>query len=84
MEAEYSTLLSNQTWDLVTLPSGKHAIGCKWMFKLKHNPDGTVNKHKGRLVAKGFHQQAGFDYSETYSPVVKPVTICVILTISLS
>lgn len=54
------------------------------MFKVKENPDGTINKYKVRLVAKGFHQVAGFNFTETFSPVIKPTTIRVILTLALT
>lgn len=84
MEEEYNDLLKNQTWSLVPLPPNRTSIGCKWVFRTKENPDGSINKYKARLVAKGFHQQPGFDYTETFSPVVKPVTIRVILTLALT
>ncbi|CAJ2673651.1 unnamed protein product [Trifolium pratense] len=84
MEAEYSALLHNKTWSLVPLPAHRRAIGCKWVFRIKENPDGSINKYKARLVAKGFSQEPGFDFKETFSPVVKPVTIRIILTLALS
>lgn len=84
MKEEHTTLLKNNTWTLVNLPPNRKAIGCKWVFRIKDNPDGTINKYKARLVSKGFHQQHGFDFHETFSPVVKPVTICIILTLALT
>lgn len=66
---------------MVPLPANKEVIGCKSIFKVKENPDGTVHKYKARLVIKGFHQVEGFDLNEPY-PVVKPTTIRVILTIA--
>nr|KYP75335.1 Retrovirus-related Pol polyprotein from transposon TNT 1-94 [Cajanus cajan] len=84
MKQEYNALLNNGTWTLVSLPPNKTAIGCKWVFRIKENSDGTVNKYKARLVAKGFHKQFGSDYNETFSPVVKPVTIRLILTLALT
>jgi histone deacetylase 1/2 len=67
MKEEYTALMKNNTWSLVPLPPHKKAIGCKWLFRVKENPDGTVNKFKARLVAKGFLQIAGFDFTETFS-----------------
>jgi hypothetical protein len=84
MKDEFNALMNNQTWTLVSLPANRHAIGCKWVFRVKENPDGTVNRYKARLVAKGFHQQAGFDFTETFSPVVKPVTVRTVLTLAIT
>nr|KYP41292.1 Retrovirus-related Pol polyprotein from transposon TNT 1-94 [Cajanus cajan] len=84
MQTEYNALLSNGTWSLVHLPPHRTAIGCKWVFRVKENPDGTVQKYKARLVAKGFNQQFGFDYNETFTPVIKPVIVRLILTLALT
>ena len=59
----------------------QNVVGCKWVFKLKHNSDGSINGYKARLVAKGFHQQYGIDFDETFSPVIKPPTVRIILSL---
>uniref|UniRef100_A0A151UG14 Retrovirus-related Pol polyprotein from transposon TNT 1-94 n=1 Tax=Cajanus cajan TaxID=3821 RepID=A0A151UG14_CAJCA len=84
MQAEHNALLHNGIWSLVPLPPNRTPIGCKWVFRVKENPDGTVHKYKARLVAKGFHQQFGYDYNETFSLVIKPVTVRLILTLALT
>jgi histone deacetylase 1/2 len=84
MQDEYMALMDNNTWSLVSLPPHRKAIGCKGIFRVKENPDGTVNKYKARLVAKGFLQTAGFDFTETFSPVIKPITIRIILTLAVT
>lgn len=76
-------LIRNTTWSLVVLPSGRRAIGCKWVFKVKENSDETILKYKAPLVAKGSHQIVGFDFIETFSLMVKSTTIRIVLTITV-
>lgn len=75
--------MRNHTSNLVPLPPDRKPIGCKWVFQEKESADGSINDYKARLVAKGFNQVASFDFSETFSPVVKPITIRLILTLAL-
>jgi len=84
MKEEFDALQKNNTWSLVPLLPIRKAIWCKWVFRVKENSDGTLNKFKARLVAKGFLQVQGFDFTETFSPVIKPITIKLILTLALS
>jgi len=79
MNDEYHTLLSNKTWTLTTLPPGASLAGCKWIFKTKLHADGTFQRCKTRLVAKGFNQTECVDYTKTFSPVVKHNTIRIVL-----
>lgn len=81
MKEEYRDLVLNNTWSIVTTLMDKKIVRCKWVFKIKLNSDGSIARYKARLVAKGCHQSADLDYSETFSPIVKPTTICVLLTV---
>lgn len=81
---EFHALRQNKTWTLVPLPPNRRAIGCKWLFKIKENVDGAIQRYKAHLVAKGFNKKPGLDFTETFSPVVKPVTIRVVLTLAIT
>jgi vacuolar-type H+-ATPase catalytic subunit A/Vma1 len=81
---ELSSIEKNQTWDLVKLPYGNKAIDVKWVFKLKLNPEGKIVKHKARLVARGFLQKEGFDYTEMFSPVARHETIRLVVAVATS
>jgi hypothetical protein len=82
MAFEFAALQQQQTWQLVPPSSDQNIVGCRWVYKIKRNTDGLVSRYKARLVAKGFHQQAGVDFDERFSPVVKPPTVRIILSLA--
>lgn len=61
---EFTALQRQGTWSLVPYSPSKHIVGCRWAYKTKHSPDGSITIYKARLVAKGFHQEYGVDYTE--------------------
>jgi hypothetical protein len=76
--------MENDTWDLVPLPKGRKLVRCKWVYKTKYASDGSVERHKAWLVAKGFSQVEGIDYNETFSPVEKMNSIHLVLSLATS
>jgi hypothetical protein len=82
MDEEMVPLDANVIWELVALPKDKKAIGCKWVYKVKHNVNGSMSRYKAILVAKGYAQTYGIDYEETYSPVAKMTTIRAIIAMA--
>ena len=84
MDEEFQALQKQGTWFLVPTPPSKNIVGCKWVYKLKYNSDGIIARYKARLVAKGFHKQYGVDFDETFSPMVKPPIVRLILLFAVS
>ncbi|GKE64562.1 putative RNA-directed DNA polymerase, partial [Tanacetum coccineum] len=80
---EIEALNRNNTWTICDLPVGRKAIGSKWIFKIKYKSSGDIKRYKARLVAKGFSKRERFDYDETFSPVVKMVTVRCLISIDV-
>uniref|UniRef100_A0A0A9HL59 Reverse transcriptase Ty1/copia-type domain-containing protein n=1 Tax=Arundo donax TaxID=35708 RepID=A0A0A9HL59_ARUDO len=83
MTAEYKAL-DDGTWTLVPCPYDANVVSGKWVFKHKFNSDGSLARYKACWIIRGYSQQPGIDYDETFSPVVKPSTIRIILSIAVS
>ena len=84
MQKEIRALEDNGTWTMEQLPPGKKALGSKWVYKIKYNSDGSIERLKARLVVFGNHQVEGIDYNETFAPVAKMVTVRTFLAIAAS
>jgi hypothetical protein len=72
---EIAALRSNRTWSLVPFHSSMNVVGSRWVYRIKRRVDGSIERYKARLVARGFTQQEGIDYSETFSQVIKQAIV---------
>ena len=79
---EMKVVVNNGTWELVSLPAGRKAIGSYWVFRIKWHLDGSVECYKAHLVAKGYSQRPGVDYIETFAPTTKFAALCTVLAIA--
>ena len=84
MTEELAALDRTGTWDIVPLPSGAVPITCKWVFKVKTKSDGSIERYKAHLVARGFQQTQGIDYDETFAPVAHMTTIRTLIAVASS
>lgn len=84
MAKEYNTLIENGTWDLVPYHKGMNLVGSIWIYKTKLNSNGSVECDKARLVAQGIHQRPDSDYFKTFSLVVRPTTVRLVLSLAIS
>ena len=82
MISEYSSLMENETWELVPPPEGQNVVGSRWVMKVKRNEDGSVDRYKARLVAQGYSQTKGTDYDEVFSPVARHTSLRTLLALA--
>jgi len=82
MMEEYQSIMKNGVWEIVPRLQGKSLVTSKWIYKIKHVADGSIEKYKARFVARGFSQKEGVDYDETFAPVARYASIRTIIAIA--
>ena len=81
---EKAALEKNGTWEIVQKPEDKSPMGCKWVFTIKYKSDGSIERYKARLMAKGFTQTYGIDFQKTFALVAKMNSIRVLLSLAIN
>jgi hypothetical protein len=84
MVEEHQSIMKNKVWEIVPRPKEKSVVTSKWVYKIKHAADGSMDKYKARFVARGFSQKEGEDYDEIFSPVVRYTSIRAIISLVAS
>ena len=82
MTEEYQSIIKNDVWEVVPRPKNKDVVSSKWIYKIKHAADRSIEKHKTRFVARGFSQKEGIDYEETFSPIARYTSIKTIIALA--
>ena len=79
---EYESIMKTDVWEVVPRPNRKFVVTSKWIFKIKHAVDGSIEKYKARFVARGFSQKEGVDYDETFAPIARYTSIRTIIALA--
>jgi hypothetical protein len=82
MAKEYQSIIKNDVWEIVPRPKSKDVVSSKWLYKIKHAADGSIEKYKARFVVHGFSQKEGIDYEETFAPVARYTSIKTIIALA--
>ena len=82
MTKNYQSIMKNDVWNVVPRPKDKAVVSSKWIYKIKHAADGSIEKYKARFVAHGFSQKEGIDYEETFAPVARYTSIRAIMALA--